>query len=516
MVYQAPVEDATIGFWLDTSLRDWHLPPSEKWPVSIWLFQEGAREVSIEEFISILHDKKRSFVGPGLELLVCLIAWRKYPNRQIILDALRSQRLIPLDLLEEIISNRLPDVWPAPISPTAIIEADIEASEKAKLAKETYQRMVAIEDIQKLINGQGGPLEAEGMYYDLARHIAALMCSWKGAFVDKVTLDRWIDEMSDETEREPELLENQKYKQKFTNVADIYEALLDSGRVHPSYFLDPFGRAYTEAPNLQVLRHGPPRPARSLIMAAPGYSLFYADASAANLHPLAEIWRSEYSKDPRSENLAADLENPFDIHFRTGVYILYPELFGKVKEIVTKGIPWLEAANKVGIAEPHKVRKFGKDINFAIPNGTSFATVQAQARSKGIELTKDMYDRFLRVYSKRYPIDKWKRGGKPGYDLAETLTGRTLELSEQPRWSSFRIQGTVADLFGEGIMISAIKYGAFPILWQHDAVIYEMKTIAEAERAVGSFQKLAEEWFPATTMRFDVAELGSRWEPLIE
>ncbi len=513
----APKKESTIvSLWLDTPLRDWHLPPPEKWPTTIWLYQEGVKEIPIAEFIFLLHDKKITFVGPGLDLLVCLAAWRKYPNRQIILDALKSQRLIPLDLLEDTISHHLPDIWPAPITPTAIIEADLSAPEKVKLVKETYDRIVGIEDIRSLIKSRGGPVKAYGMYYDLARRVAALMCAWKGAFIDKGTLDRWVDELEDETSRDPSLLNEQKYKQKLTNIADIYESLLDSGRVHPSYFMDPFGRAYTEAPNLQVLRQGPPRPARSLVMAAPGYHLYYADASAANLHPLAEIWRSEYKDDPRAPNLAADLEDLFDIHFRTGVYILYPELFVEIKELVGKGISWLEAANRTGVPDAPKVRRFGKDVNFAIPNGTSFATVQAQARGKGIELTREMYDRFRKVYDKRYPIDRWKKGGKSGYVQAETLTGRVLELFEQPRWSSFRIQGTVADLFGEGIMVAALKYGAFPILWQHDAVIYEMKSIAEAERAVGSFQTLAEEWFPATTMRFDVAELGTRWEPLIE
>lgn len=505
-----------VSVWWDTVLRDWHLPPPKNLEFKFYTFGFDRVELNLDRFLTHLKVHPNTlYLIPGMDVLLATLIWWQHPGKDILFEMFASDFVYAVEYIEKAVSIWSGSIWPMPQIPSAAIEPDLKGFTKAKKIYDIYTNLMSIDEIRSEILGSSEESPGVGnliygAYFDVLRNAASLLCGWQGAVIDIPLMKKWMAEFQDEMEKEPSLLEDTPYQQRFRDLSEVYEAVLDDGRVHPSYSSDPFGREYAEDPHYQNFVQKPPRSSRSLIIAPKGKNLFYSDASAANLHPLAEIWRTEYANDSRSGNLASDLEDPFDIHFRTGLYIFYPNKFTRIKEMVASGIPWEKAAKEEGIEDALKIRKVGKDVNFAIPNGSSIATIQSSARSRGYAISEQAYERFRRAYNKRYPIERWLSGFKND-PIAKTIRGRALEVDRQPRWSSFRIQGTIADLFGTGIFLAALKEGMFPSLWIHDAVFYESDNIQTVEKAIEHFQNLTKDWFPATSMRFEIEDIGKRW-----
>jgi len=510
-INNASIYQNAVYAWWSSSLRDWYVPPDKEIDINIYVYSDKVEKYNLTEFKTYLKENNQPIVITGLSVLLATIIWTNHPSKHLFSELLSSSHILPLEKLEDIISTNFKALWPTPQAPALIIEPDIAVTEKLKRTKTLFTNMMRSDEIKKTVSSEG--IYLFGLYYDIVRDIAALLCGWQGVKIDTENLEKWIAEYQEEVKKNPDYLEENKVVGRHRSALDIYDSVFTDSFIHPAYISDPFGRTYTFSPNIQVFEYGPPKSPRSLIITDKQNKFYYSDASTANLHPLAEIWRTDYANDPRNENLARDIEDPFDIHFRTGLFIKHPELFTRVKELIAEGNTWQEAAKTVGIKNAKIIRSIGKDINFAIPNGVSFTTMQANARNHGFELTNEIYTRFRRAYDKRYPIDKWLAGGH-GEAIARTLTGRTHITNRQPQWSSFRIQATIADLFSLGIYLAAINENIFPSMWIHDSVIYESSSREKVKKAILHFEEIAEEWFPLTTMRFSIENIGKRLEPL--
>mgnify|MGYP006277434743 CR=1 FL=1 len=493
----------TVGLWWDSNIYDWHLPPEKN--IEMEFFVSGNKKsMNVKEVMTFIDSFDGVIVTTGLDMLMAYFIWTNNKVKYKLDQMLEQSKLIPLDILEDTIAYNYKNIWPAPQSPTTVIESNSPGSKKAQETKTIFHSILDIKVFYDEIIKHGNYLY--GMVYDLFRRIASLFCGWQGIHVDTKTLLQLYKKETKAIKKDPSKLDDKQYATWYRNIVDIYESVLENKTIHPAYILDPFGRTYTKAPNIQILG-GAGDSLRSLLVAVKNNSLFYSDASTANLHPLAEIWRQDY----KNSNLAEDINDPFDLHFRTGVYILYPDKFTEIKEKIAEGVSWITAAKEAGIKNYKTVRGLGKDINFAIPNGVSLSTMKLNARTRGFELLDKDYRRFRRQYDIRYPIEQWSRDGK-GYKAAKTVTGRIYFTDRQPKWSSFRIQGTIADLFSSGIYLAALHENQFPALWIHDSVVYEARDKTEVSRAINHFRTLAKDWFPKTKMKFNIENLGKQFK----